>query len=528
MFGIVFLKRLWFWRIGYVAIILVATTKAGVLLLYMVHLGTDVPYGRVTVLLNIFATVLFVQTLYGIFETRRTQVIFTIYLCVVALAALFLFKLGLPEKLVQYYFERSQIPMGEFYALHQTAFKIVILNHGIFIVTAAVIAIFYLTAPLVFNSRNKIHVTRTVLTAGFALVALTDAVLFYSGARESERMANSVSTSNPEIFERHELETALAKDGADFSRYRLHLDMPFEAHRAAVYANNTQIPPLGLSRQWVPNNPILTKTAITSGYSSVIPDGIGYTELLNWRVGAPEFRAHGEYSVLHPGLFDVFAIRYVLRMKSEPKRNLDWRPDVLGPWEKIFRENTQLLYEDEAYQLFKYEHASSLFYFPRRVIYTDSLVNDSLEIGGVVDHFVDRWEPTAFLPRSLFPGNVNKKHPNTIIEKQRAQGNILATSLDDGGWEVVVRTDNPGFLSAGLRYDPWWRVSVDGQSITPIHANGVFMAIPILAGNHTVIFKLEPISGYIGIAISLAGFFFMLMFFVVYQVKLGKSSHART
>ncbi len=400
-------------------------------------------------------------------------------------------------------------------------------NHGIFIFGAAMIAVCYVVVTGILHSKKRIRLAKAVLVAGLVSVALVDAILFYSGAHESEWRRNSVTTRQA-VFERHAAEVVLDKDGADFSHYRLQLDMPFEAHRIAAYAGtkSAEIPSRGLSQRWIPNRPILARIAITGGYSSVIPDGIRYTELLNWRAGTPDFRAHGEYSVLHPALFDVFAIRYVLRMKSEPKRNLDWRPAVLGPWERVFRENAKLLYEDDAYQLFKYERASSLFYFPRRIIYTNSLVNDALEISRVVDHFVDRWEPTGFLPRSLFPGGENKQYPNTIIEKQRAQGEIVAAQLDGAGWVVTLRAKDAGFLFAGLRYDPWWSVSVNGKPVSPIQANGVFTAVPIPAGDHTVVFRLEPTSVWIGMAATLIGFSSALLFLTVRQLRIRRIKHA--
>ncbi len=525
LFGIVFLKGSWFWRVGYVAIILAVTTETGALLLYAIHLGTDVPYGRATVLLGLFSTVLFVQAFFKIIETRRTQMIFTIYLCVAAIATFVLSRVGLPEKVVQYLFERSRIPMGEFYALHQASFQTAVLNHGIFIFAAAVITICYIVATSIFHSKKKIHFVKIVLIAGFMSITLADAILFYSGARESERMSNGAFTASRAVLDHDAVEAMLVKDGADFSQYRLHLDMPFEAHRKAAYAEtkNAEIFSRGLSQQWIPNRPILAGIAITSGYSSIIPDGIRYTELLNWRGGARDFRAHGDYSVLHPALFDVFSIQYVLRMKSEPTRNTPWRSAVLDPWERVFRENAKLLYEDEAYQLFKYGRAPSMFYFPRRIVYTDSLINDVLGISHVVDHFVDHWEPTGFLPRNLFSREINKQYPNTIIEKQRSIGEIMATPLEKG-WKIVVRAKDASFLLAGLRYDPWWKVSVDGKSVAPIQANGIFTGVPIAAGEHIVIFRLKPMSVYIGVTVTLAGFFFMLVFFIVNQLRNYKRS----
>ncbi len=84
LFGVIFLKGEWFWRAGYAALILAVTTCGGALLLYFVHLGTGVPHGRITVLLGLFAVVLVAKTLFRVLETRRMQITFAAYLCLIA------------------------------------------------------------------------------------------------------------------------------------------------------------------------------------------------------------------------------------------------------------------------------------------------------------------------------------------------------------------------------------------------------------------------------------------------------------
>jgi len=144
----------------------------------------------------------------------------------------------------------------------------------------------------------------------------------------------------------------------------------------------------------------------------------------------------------------------------------------------------------------------------------------------VVDHFVDRWEPTGFLPRNLFPGGENKQYPNAIIEKQRAMGEVVATKLDDAEWVVTLRAKDAGFLFAGLRYDPWWSVSVDGKPASPIQARGVFRAVLVPAGDHTVVFRLRPTSVYIGIAATVIGFSSALLFLTIRQLHIRRDKHA--
>lgn len=98
------------------------------------------------------------------------------------------------------------------------------------------------------------------------------------------------------------------------------------------------------------------------------------------------------------------------------------------------------------------------------------------------------------------------------------QGRVVRAQPEGEGWKVSLHSKNAGYLFAGLRYDPWWKVSVDGKPVLPIQANGVFMAIPIPAGDHTVAFRLEPTSMWIGMAVTLIGFCSALLFLLGHYV----------
>ena len=505
LFGVIFLKGEWFWRAGYAALILAVTTYGGAMLLYFVHLGTGVPYGRITVLLGLFAVVLVAKTLFRVLEARSIQITFVAYLSIIAAATLVLSWTGMPEWLVQQAFEQASIEMGGFYAQHAGSFKTAIQNHSIFIFSAAVVAICCVALMNILDRKEHVRTAKVVLVAGLACIALVDAVLFYDGGRS---LNGQGANARRLAFAPHAAEVALAKDGADFSRYRLHLDMPFAAHRTAAYkmTMGAEVSSTGLSPRWIPDRPVLAHIAITGGYSSVIPDGATYTEILNWRLGVGDLRAQGDYSVLHPALFDVLAIRYVLRQKVESMQNLDWRPATLGPLEKEFQKHAKLLYEDDAYRLYKYENAPSIFYFPRRIIYTDSPVRSAM------DRVADRWETTGFLPRDKWLQKGGKRSGKVDIEETQAQGWVVRAQPEGEGWRVSLYLKNAGYLFAGMRYDPWWKIRVDGKPVSPIQANGVFMAIPIPGGDHTVAFRLEPASIWIGMAVTLIGLCSALLF----------------
>ncbi len=69
--------------------------------------------------------------------------------------------------------------------------------------------------------------------------------------------------------------------------------------------------------------------------------------------------------------------------------------------------------------------------------------------------------------------------------------------------EVEVRLEQAGWLVLLESFDPGWRATVDGRPVPILRANGLFQAIAIPAGTHTVRWEYWPISWPIGIALTL-------------------------
>lgn len=55
-----------------------------------------------------------------------------------------------------------------------------------------------------------------------------------------------------------------------------------------------------------------------------------------------------------------------------------------------------------------------------------------------------------------------------------------------------VTNASPGVLLLSERFDPRWRVSVDGASSTVLVCNGVFRGVHLPAGSHRVEFVFQP------------------------------------
>lgn len=79
-----------------------------------------------------------------------------------------------------------------------------------------------------------------------------------------------------------------------------------------------------------------------------------------------------------------------------------------------------------------------------------------------------------------------------------------AQFVEDGINRVVIRAGLPadGYLALLDSYDPNWSVEVDGSPAPLMRANGLFRAVHLTPGEHTVTFTFRPRLFYIGAAVS--------------------------
>jgi len=69
--------------------------------------------------------------------------------------------------------------------------------------------------------------------------------------------------------------------------------------------------------------------------------------------------------------------------------------------------------------------------------------------------------------------------------------------------KLEVALDQDGYLVLSDTYYPGWRAYVDGKEKEILRANYAFRAVPLKSGQHTVLFKYDPLSFKMGLAISL-------------------------
>lgn len=67
---------------------------------------------------------------------------------------------------------------------------------------------------------------------------------------------------------------------------------------------------------------------------------------------------------------------------------------------------------------------------------------------------------------------------------------------------LKARAEQPALLLLCDKYDPNWRVSVDGQPAPLLRADFILRAVPVSAGEHTVEFRFEPPTTYLWVSLT--------------------------
>lgn len=69
------------------------------------------------------------------------------------------------------------------------------------------------------------------------------------------------------------------------------------------------------------------------------------------------------------------------------------------------------------------------------------------------------------------------------------------SELENGYFNIAVDAKRDEWLIVSESYLPGWKAEIDGETIVPTLANGMYMGIPVPAGKHRVILQYEGIRG---------------------------------
>jgi hypothetical protein len=68
--------------------------------------------------------------------------------------------------------------------------------------------------------------------------------------------------------------------------------------------------------------------------------------------------------------------------------------------------------------------------------------------------------------------------------------------------EIHARAPDTGYLILADMWYPGWRATVDGKPAPVLHADYLFRAVPVPAGEHAILFTFRPVSFYWGLVAS--------------------------
>ena len=68
--------------------------------------------------------------------------------------------------------------------------------------------------------------------------------------------------------------------------------------------------------------------------------------------------------------------------------------------------------------------------------------------------------------------------------------------------EIAVRAERDAWLVLADTFYPGWNAEVDGEKVPILRANGLYRAVRVEAGEQTVIFRYQPTSFRVGVAVS--------------------------
>lgn len=136
---------------------------------------------------------------------------------------------------------------------------------------------------------------------------------------------------------------------------------------------------------------------------------------------------------------------------------------------------------------------------------------------GVRLYQIDKPFPRAFFASSL-PASIDEAKADgkafVSIEHRNQQSFFLNVDAKENGYLLLTEINYPG-----------WRVSVDGHTADLLSWAGIFRAVEITQGRHTVLFEYKPLkffyAGYLSLLIIAGGFLAMLT-----QKILGRNNEA--
>ena len=183
-------------------------------------------------------------------------------------------------------------------------------------------------------------------------------------------------------------------------------------------------------------------------------------------------------------IFNLLGIKYILDKDDVPTKG--WDPQ---PW-KYPEDRYKLIWQKEKFKV--YENLESL---PRTFLVNNHLIiKDRQEI--IKKIFSADFDPLKTVILEEEPTNYSQ-----LTKENSGKAEFISYSPNQIVIKIKSKADSFLFLSDS--YYSGWKAFMDEKETKIYRANYAFRAVPVLAGEHEIIFSYEPLSFKIGLAISI-------------------------
>lgn len=178
--------------------------------------------------------------------------------------------------------------------------------------------------------------------------------------------------------------------------------------------------------------------------------------------------------------------------------------------DQIFpNDNFPILFKNDRWYIFK-----NNFSLPRVYFVDNYLIEKNPQ--KILDTFFDKNFDIAnkliLEEKPIFPQSTLKNNSNLI-------SSTTITEYTPEEIKIIVINNKNSLLFLSDNFYPGWKAYINGVSTKIYRANYTFRALPISKGQHEIVFKYQPLSFFVGAAISVSSIFLMLVIFLYLRYK---------
>ncbi|MFC1806812.1 hypothetical protein ACFL0T_00390 [Candidatus Omnitrophota bacterium] len=491
VYGLLFLgRRLKFWRLMYLFIVVATTTTIGIRLLYFLNLKSGVPYGRINNLIILPGAIICFAILEKIVSSRK---LLNGYICVmlIFLVSIVLFSFpSVTKSFVSSVHARADM-IDKAEPFFEKNFPILrgVAVRGIVILLVGLLLLFAIKIKPKWTS---VFIGVLIVINFVDLTDINNQFRFWK-----KTFCRGINYKELSVAIEHPAEILL-KDG-DLSKYRIHHLSGLEEFRSSRKLICEGAEAKDNIFRLGPDGNMLGRLPIVTGYSSLVPNN-NLLYAMFFRRNGLFFRAAPSGPMISQGFLNLFSIKYLIFSAKEPG-------GFIRGYMNNYKNNYKEIYADEKIAVLEVEDVAPRFYFPSSIVYKQN-VNDLLNT-----LIVDTYDPrkTSYLVNENRTREENRKVTFKAIDNERISINRDTPDLI----ELKVNSDSRRVLGTTNTWHSWWRCTINGDPVDIFRVNLLFSGVIIPEGESIIRFYCDPKSFKVGLIISIISWLLFIAGIVV-------------